>query len=182
MEWRHITYLAGLAFIKSNTMVNTPTLSTSRWVETQGGPKFPNCPVSKSSRLPEVLWVQQMKSAKTLFTFETNLACSTHLKYTKEIQKKQRKNLETTYFIFKPQKQFYQIFKIGDCVPEVLTLLLTPILTYICMANVRFHPCHLCHLGHKCNLCHKFDTNMYVNMGVKRSYLNICRATTIVLK
>ena len=33
------------------------------------------------------------------------------------------------------------------CIPEVLTLLLTPILKYICMSNVSCHKCQICHRG-----------------------------------
>ena len=40
------------------------------------------------------------KSAKTLYTFETNLACSTHLKYTKEILKNTKEKSGKRIFQF----------------------------------------------------------------------------------
>ena len=82
----------------------------------------------------------------------------------------QRKNPETGYFICWPLKQFCRIFKIVGCIPEVLTLHLTPILKYIFMSNARCHICHICHIWQIWHLCHlAFDTHIYVNMGVKRS-------------
>ena len=56
-----------------------------------------------------------------------------------------------TYFNFWPYKYLCRIFKMIGCSPEVLTLLLTPISTYVCMSNARRHSCqkcHICHLWH----------------------------------
>ena len=48
-----------------------------------------------------------------------------------------RKNQETGYFQLLPLTQFFGIYKMVGCIPDVLTLLLTPILTYIHMVYVR---------------------------------------------
>ena len=84
----------------------------------------------------------------------------------------QRKNKETRYFSFSSQKQFCSISKKVCCIPEALTLLLTPILKYICMLNDRCHIrkyvindiydiSDMWHLA--------FGMCMYFNMGVKWS-------------
>ena len=57
----------------------------------------------------------------------------------------QRRNQKTRYVSFWPLTQFCRISKMVGCIPEVLTLLLTPILKYICMPNARCYICHLCH-------------------------------------
>ena len=40
------------------------------------------------------------------------------------------------------------------CIPEVLTLLLTPILTYLWVSYARCHVCHTCQISHICQICH----------------------------
>ena len=58
------------------------------------------------------------------------------------------------------------------CIPEVLMLLLTPILPYLYMACVGWHMCqiwHFWHFWHKWHICHTtFLMSRYGNMGVKR--------------
>ena len=53
-----------------------------------------------------------------------------------------------SYSSFWPQIKFVGISKMVGCIPEVLTLLLTPILTYICMSYAICHVCHICQICH----------------------------------
>ena len=57
-----------------------------------------------------------------------------HSKYTKEILKNTKENKETGYFHF---CYLYGISKMVGCITEVIALLLTPILTYIHIVDVR---------------------------------------------
>ena len=65
-------------------------------------------------------------------------------KNTKEILKNTKEKSETGYLSFQPGKNLCRIFKMVVFIPEVLTLLLTPILTYINMVYDRV--CHICHI------------------------------------
>ena len=77
-----------------------------------------------------------------------------------------------------------RIYKMVGCIPEVLMLLLTPILKYICMPNERCHVCHICHKWHIWHIWHTwhmaFDMHIYVNMGVKRSVRTLGMQPTIL--
>ena len=79
----------------------------------------------------------------------------------------QRKYQKTGYFSFWPLTHFCRISNMVGYIPEVLMLLLTPILTYIHMVYVKaphisyMLSWHIWHLA--------FDIHIYVNIGVKRS-------------
>ena len=78
--------------------------------------------------------------SKRLSNFNENLAGSSHLKYTKEILKYTKNFFGNRIFHFWPWKQLFRISNMVGCIPEVLTLLLTPILTLLHMVYVRA-PC-----------------------------------------
>ena len=72
------------------------------------------------------------------------------LKYTKEILKNTKEKSGIGIFQFLAIQRIFRISKMVGCIPEVLTLLLTPILKYICMSNARCHICQICHICHLC--------------------------------
>ena len=78
----------------------------------------------------------------------------------------------SVFLNFKPLNLCTSCLRAFVCIPEVRTLLLTPILPYQDMTNVG---CHMCHLCQKCQKCHIWRiyylthiTSIYGNMGVKR--------------
>ena len=87
----------------------------------------------------------------------------------------QRKNKETGYFSVWPWTQFCKISKMVGCIPEVLALLLTPKLKYMCMSNARYHICQIWHIWYYdiYEMYGKltYTICMYVNIGVKRSIM-----------
>ena len=48
-----------------------------------------------------------------------------------------------------------------DCIPEVLTLLMTPILTYVCMPNAWCHRCQKCHICHIWHIWHVWCSDIH---------------------
>ena len=106
-------------------------------------------------------------------TFNDNLDWMPHFW---NIQRKfriiQRNFFGNRIFHFLALKQFWRISKMVVCIPEVLTILLTPILTYLWVLYVRCHVCHTCQICHLWHFWHVWCSDihrMYVNMGVKRS-------------
>ena len=59
-------------------------------------------------------------------------------------EKNKRKFWESVFWHFKFLNQFIRCFMAVICIPEVLTHLLTSMLTYIDMTNVRYHMFYLC--------------------------------------
>ena len=47
------------------------------------------------------------------------------------------------------------------CIPEVLTLLLTPILTYLYMSYARCHVCHICQICHIWHIWHVWCSDIH---------------------
>ena len=47
------------------------------------------------------------------------------------------------------------------CIPEGLTLLMTPILTYVCMSNAWCHRCQKCHICHIWHIWHVWCSDIH---------------------
>ena len=121
----------------------------------------------------------KLKSAKILpsksfdfFLLEPSCGRSFEI-YKEHFEKYKGKNQETEYFSCRPYKHFCRISKMVVCIPEVLTLLLTPILTYIHMgydrATYMSYMSVMSFMTYKCIWHLSFGMYIYFNMGVKSS-------------
>ena len=97
-----------------------------------------------------------------------------NLKYTKEILKNTKENIgQMDFSFFTPIQYFYCWLLIVGCIPEDLTVLLTPITQYVhnfiwCMSLRLF--CHICHICHIWRIWHiACASHIYDNTGVERS-------------
>ena len=57
------------------------------------------------------------------------------------------------------------------CIPEVLMLLLTPILTYLCMSYAKCHVCHMFEICHIRHIRHVWCSDIYNMLYLILSYL-----------
>ena len=74
-------------------------------------------------------------------------------KYRKEILKNTKEKSETGYSSFWPLKHFFWISKIVGCIIEVLTLFLTPILTYIYVKCQMSYMTYMTYVIHHMYVC-----------------------------
>ena len=54
------------------------------------------------------------------------------------------------------------MYKMVGCIPGVLTLLLTPIMTYVCMSYDICHVCHICQICHIWHIWHVWHSDLKV--------------------
>ena len=82
-------------------------------------------------------------------------------KYKGNFKKYKGKMWKLVFYHFEPLNLFKTCLMALDCIPEVLTHLLTPILPYLYITNVRCQMRHLCQKLQKCHIWHICQT-MYV--------------------
>ena len=124
-----------------------------------------------------ILWYQCEKIEKKLNSYGKNFPTRIGLTLYKEnFEKYKGKFVMSVFWIFRSFYALISCLMALVCIPEVQTHLLTPILPYLDMTNVRCRLCHLwqkyqkCHIWCKCHLT--YVMSRYGNMGVKRS---VCR-------
>ena len=115
----------------------------------------------------------QMWKKKKLNSYVKNFPTGIGLTLYKEnFEKYKGKFVMSVFWIFRSFYALISCLMALVCIPEVQTHLLTPILPYLDMTNVR---CRLCHLWQKCQKCHiwrkchsTYAMSRYGKMGVKR--------------
>ena len=116
------------------------------------------------------MWKNKKKLNSYVKNFPTGIGLTL---YKGNFEKYKGKFVMSVFWVFRSFYALISCLMALVCIPEVQTHLLTPILPYLDMTNVR---CRLCHLWQKCQKCHiwrkchsTYAMSRYGNMGVKRS-------------
>ena len=120
-----------------------------------------------------ILWYQCEKIKKELNTYVKNFQTGIGLTLYKGNSKKYKGKFSKSVFCnFKLLNPFTSGLMVLICILEVLADLLTPILPYLDIADVKWHLrqiWHFWHFWHKWHIRHlTFVMSRYGNMGVKR--------------